>query len=84
MQGKTRLAFVLFQKGLVNVNLFPLCKHFRLALGQARTHGEIGLRQVDGLVVIHRHGCFLLSLSEGFGGPRENRYFNLYSIHKKE
>ena len=35
MQGKTRLAFVLFQKGLVNVNLFPLCKHFRLALGQA-------------------------------------------------
>ena len=33
---------------------FPLGQHFRFALRQIRLHGEAGLRQVDGLLVV-RH-----------------------------
>jgi hypothetical protein len=48
-----RLALVLLQHLVVNVCLLPALEHLRLPLGQARPHGEVGLWQIDGLVVIH-------------------------------
>ena len=47
------LALVLFEQLVVHVLLLPPGQHLRLPLGQARPHGEVGLGQIDGLVVVH-------------------------------
>ena len=47
------LALILLEQLVVHVLLLPPGQHFRLPLGQARPHGEVGLRQIDGLVVVH-------------------------------
>jgi len=38
---------------VVNVHLFPSFQHFRLAPGQIRLHGEIGLGKIQRFFVIH-------------------------------
>ena len=47
------LALILLEQLVVHVLLLPPGQHLRLPLGQARPHGEVGLRQIDGLVVVH-------------------------------
>ena len=47
------LALVFLEKLVVDILRLPALQHLRLPLGQARPHGETGLRQVDGLVVVH-------------------------------
>ena len=64
MQGEAGLALVLLQQLVVEVHVLPALEHFRLPLGQARPHGEVGLGQIDGLVVIHDASPFIfVSLS---------------------
>ena len=52
MKGKAGLALIFFQQLIVDIHLFPVLKHFRLTLGQAGPHRELGLRQVQGGVEI--------------------------------
>ena len=52
MQGKARVAFVLLEHFIINILLLPALEHLRLALGQTRAHGKIGLRQIKGGVKI--------------------------------
>ena len=59
MEGKPGLALVLFQQFVVDVDLLPALQHFRLAGGQTGPHGEVGLRQVNGLVVVHCDAPYL-------------------------
>ena len=59
MEGKPGLALVLFQQFVVDVDLLPALQHFRLAGGQTGSHGEVGLRQVNGLVVVHCDAPYL-------------------------
>ncbi len=47
------LALVLLEKLVVDVFRLPALQHLRLPLGQARPHGEVGLREIDGFVVVH-------------------------------
>ena len=47
------LALVLFEELVVDVLVLPALEHLRLPLGQSRPHGEVGLRQADGFVVVH-------------------------------
>ena len=73
------LALVLLQQLVVHVLLLPALEHLRLPLGQARPHGEVGLGQIDGLVVVHifppisiLFAEFLLILgNDGFTAPAE-------------
>src|SRR5699024_3009732 len=37
----------------VEVHLLPLCQHPRLPGREPRPHGEVGLGEIDGLIVIH-------------------------------
>ena len=59
VEGKAGFALVLFQQLIVEVHILPALEHFRLPLGQARPHGEVGLGQIDGLVVIHDASPFI-------------------------
>ena len=47
-----------FAHGAVNVHFLPARQYARLLLGQAGLHGEIGLRQEDGvsIVALFAHG----------------------------
>ena len=47
VQGEQGLALVLLQQLVVEVDLLPVLQHVRLALGQARTHGEAALGHVQ-------------------------------------
>ena len=47
------LALVLPEQLVVQVQIVPVLEHVGLPLGQAGPHGEVGLGQVDGLVVVH-------------------------------
>ena len=58
MQVEAGLTLVLLQHFVVDVHFLPACQHLRLTLGQTGTHGELGLGQIDGLVVVHE--CALL------------------------
>ena len=60
VQREQGLALVLLQQLVVEVDLLPVLEHLRLPLGQARPHGEVGLGQIDGLVVIHDASPFIL------------------------
>ena len=55
------LSLVLLQQLVVDVLLLPALQHLRLPLGQARPHGKVGLRQIDGLVVIHISRSYKIS-----------------------
>ncbi len=48
VQREARMAFVLFQHLMVEIELLPVPEHLRLARGQTGAHGEVGLRQVHG------------------------------------
>ena len=61
MQVEQGLALVLLQQFVVHILLFPALQHLRLPLGQARPHGKVGLRQIDGLVVIHISRSYKIS-----------------------
>ena len=65
MEDEGGLALVLLHQLVVEVVVVHLPEHVRLPLGQARPHGEVGLGQVNGLVVIH--GLLLLLLSDLIG-----------------
>ena len=56
VEGEAGLVRVLLQQLSVDVQLLPALEHLRLPLGQTGPHGEVGFRQVDGCVVILRHG----------------------------
>ena len=60
VEDKGGLALVALHHLVVEVVVIHLLEHLRLPLGQARPHGEVGLGQVDGLVVVH--GSVLLYL----------------------
>ena len=47
------LALIFLEQLVVHVLLLPPGQHLRLPLGQTRPHGEVGLGQIDGLVVVH-------------------------------
>ena len=53
VQGEAGLALVLLQHLVVQVHIVPALEHPGLPVGQTGPHGEVGLGQVDGLVVIH-------------------------------
>ena len=72
VQGEEGLALVLLQQFLVDVLLLPASEHLRLPLGQTCPHGEVGLRQIDGLVVIHIFPPIFKPVSECSLIPGEN------------
>ena len=47
MEVEKRLALVLFQHHVVDVQLLPVIQHIRLALCQRSPHGKIGFREVE-------------------------------------
>ena len=53
VQAEQRLALVLFQQLVVKVQLFPVCQHIRLALGQTGAHGKAAFGHVQCLFVFH-------------------------------
>ena len=59
VKGEAGLTLVLLQQLVVEVHVLPALEHLRLPLGQARPHGEVGLGQIDGLVVIHDASPFI-------------------------
>ena len=59
VQVENWAAFCALEHLVVEVNVVPLLEHIRLALGKARAHGELGLGQVYGGVIILRHFLFL-------------------------
>ena len=59
VKGEAGLALVLLQQLVVEVHVLPALEHLRLPLGQTRPHGEVGLGQIDGLVVIHDASPFI-------------------------
>ena len=60
VKGEAGLTLVLLQQLVVEVHVLPALEHLRLPLGQTRPHGEVGLGQIDGLVVIHDASPFIL------------------------
>ena len=56
VEGEQGLALVLLQQLVVKVQLLPIAQHLRLPLGQTRPHGKVGFGQMDGCIVILRHG----------------------------
>ena len=78
VQHEAGLAVVLGHQLVVNVLALKLLQHTRLTLGQRGAHGEVGLRQVDRLVIIqtHRFTIFLSVKIAAFSaetGPETNR-----------
>ena len=59
VKGEAGLALILLQQLVVEVHVLPALEHLRLPLGQTRPHGEVGLGQIDGLVVIHDASPFI-------------------------
>ena len=53
------LALVLFKHLVVDVHLLPVFEHLRLALGQARTHRELGLGEIECCVILLCHKFIL-------------------------
>ena len=62
VQVEEGLALVLFQKLVIKILLFPTLEHLRLPLGQARPHGKVGFRQINGLVVIHLSSSYMINI----------------------
>ncbi len=60
MQVEAGVTLVLFEHLVVNIKLFPVPEHFRLALGQTRAHGKVGFRQIKRCVKILWHMRTLL------------------------
>ena len=60
VQGEAGLALVLLQQLVIEVHVVPALEHPRLPVGQTGPHGEVGLGQVDGLVVIHVRSPFYM------------------------
>ncbi|MPM23054.1 hypothetical protein SDC9_69517 [bioreactor metagenome] len=60
MKNEFRLSLIFFHEVSVNVGRLEGSEHFRLPAGQSRAHGKIGLGQIDGLIVVLRHGVVLL------------------------
>ena len=58
VEDKLGLALVLLHQLVVGLHLPFAVEQLRLPLGQPRPHGEVGLGEMDSLVVIH--GSFLL------------------------
>ncbi|MPN19943.1 hypothetical protein SDC9_167318 [bioreactor metagenome] len=56
VQHKFGLAGVLLHELLIDAGLLKGLQHGRLPLGQARAHGEVGAGEIDGFVVVLRHG----------------------------
>ena len=56
VEGEPGLAGVLLQQLPIDVQLLPVAKHLGLPLGQTRPHGKVGFGQMDGCIVILRHG----------------------------
>ena len=52
VQVEAGLALALLERDIVNVLLIPALEHVGLALRETCAHGEVGLRQVDGLVEV--------------------------------
>ena len=61
VQIEAGLALALFQRFVIDIVLFPFFQHIGLALRQARAHGKVGFRKIDGRVVVFRHVVVLLS-----------------------
>ena len=53
VEGEEGLALVLLQHLVVQVHVVPALEHVGLPLGQTGSHGEVGLGEIDGLVVVH-------------------------------
>ena len=53
------LALVLFKHLVVDVHLLPVLEHLRLALGQTRTHRELGLGEIECCVILLCHKFIL-------------------------
>ena len=53
VEGEERLALVLLQHLVVQVHIVPALEHVGLPLGQTGPHGEVGLGEIDGLIVVH-------------------------------
>ena len=53
------LALVLFKHLAVDIHLFPTSEHLGLALGQSRTHRELGLREIECCVILLCHKFIL-------------------------
>ena len=55
MQDELLVPLVLLQHLLVDLVLLPALQALRLALRQRRSHGELGLGQVHGLLILVCH-----------------------------
>ena len=53
VEGEERLTLVLLQHLVVQVHIVPALEHVGLPLGQTGPHGEVGLGEIDGLIVVH-------------------------------
>ena len=53
VESEAGLPLVFLEELMVEVHVLPALQHPRLPGRQARPHGKLRLRQVDGLVIIH-------------------------------
>ncbi len=83
VKGEPGLILVLLQQLPVDVDFFPACQHFRLPLGQAGPHGEVGLWQIDGGIVILGHSVLHSSLSQKRNLPGEPARFRFWAHVRK-
>ena len=59
MKIEQGLALVLLEHFVINIELLPVPEHLGLALGKSRSHGELGLGQIQSRVVFLCHFLFL-------------------------